>query len=641
MGRNGGQEEITGSNGRYRQLKGFSKTLVKVLTFLVTGFGVAYLIDLPQLIGLVIRSQVYLPLFLGGTLVLVFLLVPPAAGLRQAYVPWYDWLLTIVVAVATIYPAANYREIFLAGTFGVNTAELVLGLLFIAIICEAVRRTVGITMVVIVVFFLAHARFAHLFGSVLEGPESGLGQVMRFVYLSDQGIFGPILYLGGTVILAFLLFGNFLGVGGGGDKFMKLALSLVGGARGGVAKVAVVSSALVGSITGSPVANVGITGSFTIPMMKRSGYNPVFAGAAEATASTGGLIMPPVMGAVAFVMAEITGLGYARIAAAAFIPGLLYFFSVFMQIHFRAGKENLIGLEKESIPGIKEAFREGWLHLLPFVLLVILLIWLRYSPIWSALLVTAFFIAAKALSKQCSLREAVEAFSSTSVSLAQIIPVIAAAGIIIGSISITGLGINISNSILKVAGGNTTYIVIFSGIAIFILGFGVSMIASYIILATMVAPAMIQGGVPLMAAHMFLLYLGATMFITPPYATAAFTAASIAGANPISTAFQAMRLGIVAYLVPFIFVYNPSLLLIGTVGEIVYNSFTAVCGVIVLSAALEGFLWTPFRMLERVVLFPAGLLITIPGVYTDTAGAVAAVLLCYVNWRRRRAAGIL
>lgn len=622
--------------GRYRRLTGAQGVIAKALTFLLPALGLVYLTDLPLLFGGAFKSQVYLPLFLGIALVLVFMMIPPDRRKGQASVPWYDWVLVGISATATLYPAVNYRSIFLAGAFEVSPGELVLGILFVIVTAEAVRRTVGMSMVIIITLFLVHARFANLFPSLLSGPEASLGQVMRFVYLSDQGVLGPILALGGTILLAFLLFGSFLSMGRSGETFMKMAVALVGKARGGVAKVAVVSSCLVGSITGSPVANVMITGSFTIPMMKRSGYKPVFAGAVEAVASTGGIVMPPVMGAVAFVAADLTGLGYAKIALSAVIPAILYYLAVFLQIHFRAGKVRLSGLEEGQVPRLSEALKEGLPLMIPFAVLVALLLVVQYNPVKSALIATLLLIALRFIWSRFTVREFLEAFSGTSLSLVEVIPVIAASGIVIGSVSLTGIGINISNLILKASGGSLVLLVILSGAATYILGMGVSAIASYIILATLVAPAMIQSGIPLLVAHMFLLYMGASMFITPPYATAAYAAATLAGANPMAVGFQAMKLGIVAYLVPFISVFNPSLLLMGSVEDVAVALVTATCGVIALAASLEGFLWGKLSWVERTLLFPAGLALAIPGLSTDLPGAAVAVVICFLNWRRNR-----
>jgi len=453
-------------------------------------------------------------------------------------------------------------------------------------------------------------------------------EVLRFVYLSDQGAFGFILAIGATIILAFLLFGNLLSMGNGGQKFMDVAASLVGKTKGGIAKVSVVSSALVGSISGSPTANVMITGSFTIPAMKKSGYSPVYAGAVEATASTGGLIMPPVMGAVAFVAGDITGLGYAAIVIAAIIPGILYFTAVFMQIHFRSCRHDLsTHIEGVAIPKIFPSLKNAWTLFVPFAVLVALLLIVQYSPERSALIAAATILIIRFIVEKIPLKKFIKAIADTSKNLMEVIPIIASAGIIVGSVSLTGLGINISNVILTMAGGSKILLIIFSALASYILGMGVSGIASYIVLATLVAPAMIAAGIPALAAHMFLIYFGASMFFTPPYAPAAYAAGTLANASPIKVGLQAMRLGIVAYLVPVVICYNTDLLLVGNVFDILISVITAVIGIAILAAALEGFLLTKLNAIQRVLLGVGGILAFIPNL---TASIIGIIIIAFV-----------
>ncbi len=634
------KQPIIGDEGtvRYRTLTGPVAVIAKIISYSIPTFGLIYLTGLNLVFKINFPSQVYLPMFLGLSVVLVFMLLPFSKKNPQNTIPWYDWIFIGGTAVATIYPAANYKAIFLAGTFGVSDIEMLMGAIMIIAVLEAVRRTTGLAMVVVVVFFLIHARFANYFPELLLGPNSSSGQVMRFVYLSDQGIFGFILAVGATIILAFLLFGNLLSMRDGGQKFMDVALSLVGKTKGGIAKVSVVSSSLLGSISGSPTANVMITGSFTIPAMKKNGYKPVFAGAVEATASTGGLIAPPVMGAVAFVAGDITGLGYSKIAIAAIIPALLYFLAVFMQIHFRACKDDLSGFAEEiEIPRLLPALKNAWTLFLPFAVLIVLLLVIQYSPERSALIATAAIVIIRLVAERIPLKAFIDAVENTSRNLMEVIPIISCAGIIVGSVSLTGLGINISTLILTIAGGSTILLIIYSGLASYILGMGVSGIASYIVLATLVAPAMVEAGIPLLAAHMFLIYIGASMFFTPPYAPAAYAAGTLANASPISVGFQAMRLGIVAYLVPVVICYNTSLLLEGTsVFSIATSVVTAIIGVVIMAAALEGYLLTKLNIFQRILMAGGGILSFVPGSTTDLLGMLIVVVIVISNVMQKR-----
>lgn len=623
---------------RYRTLTGVPAWIARVISFSIPLLGLLYITRVLNLIKLPFMSYVYLPIFLGLTLSLVFLLLPFSKKCAKDKVPWYDWVIVAVALIATFYPAINYKDIFLAGTFGVNTVEMVLGICFLLVICEAVRRTTGIAMVVVVLFFLIHARFAHLFPQLLLGPRSSTGQVLRFVYLSNQGVFGFILAVGATTVLVFLLFGNFLSMHNGGKKFMDVSLALVGKSRGGIAKVAVVSSGFVGSISGSPTANVMITGSFTIPAMKASGYKSVYAGAVEAVASTGGLILPPVMGAVAFVAGDMTGLGYSAIAIAAIIPGILYFLSVFMQIHFRACREGLVGMKGSELPKLLPSLLNAWSLFVPFGLLIAMLLVIRYSAERSALIAIVAIVLVRFFAEKIPLREFARAFADTGKNIMEVIPVIAAAGIIVGSVSLTGLGINMSNLILSLSGGSLFLMIIYSAVASYILGMGVSGIASYIVLATLVAPAMVDAGIPLIAAHMFLIYVGAAMFYTPPYAPAAYAAGTLAGASPIAVGFQAMRLGIVAYLVPITICYVPSLLLIGSPVSVVLSIFTAIIGIIGVSAGLEGYLFTRLNPLQRIIIGLGGLSLFIPETITDIIGLSAFAVMGVLNFLEGRRA---
>lgn len=452
---------------------------------------------------------------------------------------------------------------------------------------------------------------------------------MNYVYLSDQGIFGTVLNMASTIILGFLVFGSFLSISGGARFFLDLASALMGHVRGGAAKVAVIASALVGTMTGSPAANVLITGTVTIPLMKSIGYKPSFAGAVEVVASSGGSIMPPVMGIVAFVMADLSGFGYAKIATVAIIPAILYFLAVYAQVDFEAVKLGMAGLPREQLPSLKATLKNGWQFLCPLVLFFILLVGLKYDPIQALIYSLLLLVGVSMIRPETRLNWAkvLTALQESTFSMIDLGVLCAVAGIMIGSITLTGLGLNLSRILLELSGGSLLILVLITAAACYAMGMGISMVVSYVLLAAMVVPAMIQAGVPALAAHFFILYMGVSTFFTPPYAIAAFAAAPLAGDSAFRIAFQAMRLGIVAYLVPIVIIFNPVLLLMGTPGEILYATATAAVGTYFLAAGIEGYLRRSMLWWHRVLSIGGGVLLFVPGSRTDVVGFLLIVLL--------------
>ncbi len=622
---------------RRRKLSGPLAWVARLLAIALPVYAFLYIMNLFTPLGLVMFTGTYNALFLAAVLAILFLLVPATSSAPRNRVPWYDLVLIGMSTVGTVYIAVAYEALLNAGGVGITPMQQVLGLFTIVALMEAVRRTVGWAMIVVVLFFLIHAKFTYLFPSVLHGPHFSTARILNYLYLSNQGIFGMVLGIASTIIISFMIFGAFLDASGAGNTFMKLSLALLGHVRGGAAKVAVLGSALFGTVTGSPIAEIGVVGSFTIPLMKRIGYSPTFAGAAEAAAACGGVIDPPVMGAVAFVMADFTGIGYGKIAVAAILPAILYYLSIFFQLDLRAASTGLVGLPKAELPRVKDALKESWLLVVPIAVLIVWMMILDEEP------TTSVFIALGALilltmftpRNRLTLSKAIRSLESAGTSMIDVTPICALAGIIVGSITLTGLGINLSSLLVTLSGGSLLLLSILTAVAIYIMGMGIAAIASYILMAILVAPAMVQMGVPILVAHFFIFYVGVSMFITPPYAPAAYVAAAVAGAEPMRVGYQAMRLAIVAYIVPFISIFQPALLWMGTTTEVITATIGGIIAIYALSVGFEGYCLTFLKWPERLTWLAGGFLLFVPKYFLMVPG-LALILLGFAIQRLRR-----
>ncbi|MDP2731284.1 MAG: TRAP transporter permease, partial [Dehalococcoidales bacterium] len=584
----------------------------------------------------------HLAFFLTLLLILLFLIVPAKKGINMNQLPWYDFALIILSIAGGGYVLVFYSKIiYYIGMASVW--EQVLGVITIILILEAARRTVGWALVVVAGVFIIYPLVSNLVPGFLHGRGYSLARVIGFVYFGPDGIFGISLVVAAGLLVIFILFGHFLQVSGAGEFFLKIALSLVGRVRGGPAKVAVIASSLFGTMSGSSVANVVTTGMITIPMMKKAGYRSVFAGAVESVASCGGQIMPPVMGVTAFVIAEFLGISYAEVVVAALLPAILYYICVFVQVDFEAARMGLVGLPREDIPPLRATVKEGWQFILPLAVLIFFLLVLFYSPEKSALFGLVSLIVVSQFKKYTRInpRKFLAAMQSTGKTMLEIGSACAAAQIVIGALSLTGLGLRLSSGLLQLSGGNLFLLLVFGAIAGIILGMGLPSISSYIILAVTVAPALTAAGLLPIASHLFVFFFGILSFLTPPVCVAVYAAAGIARAPMFPTALQAMRLGIVAYLLPFIFVYSPSLLLIGSPLKVVLTVTTSIIGAIVLAGGIEGYLLKTATWLQRIMLtlggigllIPPGLIL--PGLWTDIIGAVLLVIV--IIWQKRPA----
>lgn len=567
---------------------------------------------------------------------IIFLLYPISKRRPRHKVDPWDWILAGLLILGCLYILINWEAI--AYRAGAPTrADVILGLIMIYLVIDTTRRTVGWPLPIVAIVALVYALLGPHLPGMLAHPGFSLVELAPYQYLRTDGIFGVPLGVSASFIFLFVLFGAILNVSGAGRFFIDLAFALTGWSRGGPAKAAVLSSALMGTVSGSSVANVVTTGTFTIPLMKSVGYPAHFAGAVEAAASTGGQIMPPVMGAAAFVMAQFLGISYWTIVVAAVIPAVLYFFSVFMMVHFRAGREGIEGLPREQLPRALSVLKGGWNLLLPVITLIVFLA-LGYSAIkavfWSIMLILgASWLGPK--EHRMTPAKIVRAMIEGGTGAVGVAAACACSGIIIGVVGITGLGLAFTSLIIDLSGGILWLALILTMFASIILGMGLPTTAKYIILSTLAAPALHRLGVPLLAAHLFILYYGVVADISPPVALAAYAGAGIAGANAMRTGYAALKLAMAGFIVPYMFVYSQALLLQGDLFEVLLASATAIMGVIALSAAVQGFFMKPLSVWERAILTVVAILLIKPGIISDVVGLV--VFACFYVINRRSA----
>jgi len=515
--------------------------------------------------------------------------------------------------------------------------DLIVGGILIVLVFEATRRAVGWAMVCVTGFFVFHTLFANHFFGFFYGPPVRFGKFIDTLFVASDGIFGIPLYVCATYIVLFIIFGAVLIRSGAGRFFIDLAVALTGHRIGGPAKAAAVASGFMGTVSGSAVANVVTTGSFTIPLMKNLGYRPRFAAAVEACASSGGQITPPIMGAAAFVMAEFLEVPYTTIIVAAAIPAFLYFATIYFMVHLEADKHNIGSIPKEQLPRVGEVLAGGW-HLLIALFVLIYFLLVGYTPMKSAIWGIGTLFALSFINKGTRMSP-VDLMAALEAGVRATVPVTiacACAGIIIGSVFVSGLGLKFTQSVIEISHGNLLVLLALTGISAIVLGMGITTTAVYITVAALIVPALIKSGIVPIAAHMFAFYFGVVSAITPPVALASFAAAAIAKTPPMATAVESTRIGIAKYIVPLIFVYDPSLLFVGPLWLTAVATALAMTGLWVLSIGLEGWYRGPINPLQRLaVLIAAGLILLppldrigdFPGYVADTAGLVLAAIM--------------
>lgn len=514
----------------------------------------------------------------------------------------------------------------------VYASDILFAILLIIAIFEACRRKMGNPLVIITLVFVAYAFLGKYIPGFLNQPGMTLKKFTSLVYLTTDGIFGSPLYASASYVVLFVLLGAIMSVSGIGDYMTNLATSLFGHMRGGPAKVAVVASGFFGSISGSPTANVIGTGTFTIPMMKKNGFEPEFAAAVEATASTGGAIMPPIMGSTAFIMAEMLGIPYTAVAKAALIPAILYFLAVLFGVDIYAAKHGLKGIPRSQLPKVRSMLKQIYM-LAPLIFLIFCMAVFNMTIVRSGLLtiiVTLVLVEINPktrMTKEQWLQIPVQTVkSAVSVGIA-----CAMAGIISGVIMGSGLGYRISSILTSVAGTSMLLLLVLTMVVSLIMGMGVPTTAAYLVLAFLVAPTMIQLGIPPLAAHMFIFYFGCISSITPPVALAAYAGAGLAGCDPNKTGYKAFRLAFCSFLMPYLFVYNPVLLMEGGVLDILWSLVTALIGAYLLASGFEGFFfrWS-LKWFERPLMILGAVMLIVPGMVTDLVG-IAIIVVEFVT----------
>ena len=565
-------------------------------------------------------------IFLALMLVLSFLVIAPRANPGSQNVPIYDWALALAAGASGLYFAWHADDIAQRITLldPLSYWDVAFASIIILLTLEAVRRTVGLGLTVIVVVFIAYNLFGDKLLGLLGHGEITTHHFLDIMVFTTDGLFGVPLRVAGTYVFFFVLFGTLLAKTGGANFFFNLAASISGRSPGGPAKIAVISSALYGTISGSPTSDVVTTGAVTIPMMKRLGYNPALAGAVEVAASTGGSLLPPVMGAAAFIMAEYTGIPYVEIVIAAIIPALLYYLPVYAQVHLRALSTGLRGMDDDSIPAFLHTLRDGGLFLVPLAAICIALLQ-GYTPTYAALYGTIAVAVVSMLKASTRLtpRAVFDVLAETSLRMVSVAGACAAAGLVIGGITMTGLAAKFSHLVFLVAHGNVFASLLVAALLTIILGLGMPTPSAYILAAVLVAPVMANLGVDVMAGHLFLLYFAVMSALTPPVAVAAYAASAIADENPLKIAVYSVRLAIGAFLVPFSFVFNHALLMKGTPLEIAFAVACVASGLLLVAVAVEGYFRAPLRFLERLLVLGAG----VACLFTSLTALAAAALL--------------
>lgn len=577
-------------------------------------------------------TLVHRGIHVAAILVLCFAVQRSHLKEKRSTPPWYDWVFMLGSIAFAVFLAAKFQDLTVSGG-RFDTIDVIFSAVCLVLVLEAARRVTGLVLPVLAVLFMIYDFYGRSMPGLFRHRGYDLDQIVTFMFESTEGIFSTAIGVSSTYIFLFILFGAFLQKSGMGQFFNDIALALAGQSRGGPAKVAVLASGFLGSINGSAIANVVTTGSFTIPMMKRVGYRPNFAGAVESAASVGGQIMPPIMGAAAFIMAETLGVPYTQIVLVAVIPAVLYYLAILIQVHLRATSQGLKGISRENLPGVIEVLKERGHLLLPLLFLLYMLFFSGTTILFAAVTTIFVTVAASMLRKttRMSVLDIIGALRDGALTAISVAVACACVGIIVGVATQTGFGVKLASTIVTIGGGYLLPTILMTAVACVILGMGLPSIPAYIIVATMAAPALIQLEVPALAAHLFVFYFGLFANITPPVALAAFAAAGLSGGSPMRTGFTAMRLALGGLIVPFVFVYQPELLMLeGTIGQTIWVAVVLLLGIVLMSIAAEGHLMVPLPVWLRLVIVIAALGLVTPTILYDVIGAVLAAAALFV-----------
>jgi TRAP transporter 4TM/12TM fusion protein len=630
-------EELEG-----RPIFGAVRVIFALAAIASTVLALNQLLNLQLLVGVVFIENRYLFLLAAALFPLIYLIIPARKGDRRA-TPWYDWLIAAAAFALLVWFAVEAERILSEGwEYGAPVIAKVFAALLWLMILEALRRTSGWPMALIVTTVSLYPIFADAIPNPLKGNPQSLSDTLAYHLASAESAFGIPMRAFAEIVVGFIIFGVALNCTGGGRFFNDLAFALVGRWRGGAAQVGIISSALQGSISGSVISNVISSGVVTIPAMKRTGFRADYAGAVEAVSSTGAVLMPPVMGSTAFVMASFLGKSYGEIALAATVPALLFYIALVVQVDGYSAQLGLGGMRASELPRLRAVMKEGWFYIPVFVLLIFLLVSLQEEAL-APFYATALLIAINQALPQHRLSWSglVDLAVAVARGLAELVAILMAIGFIIGSLSVTGLAGTLANDLVYIAGGAPLLLLVMGAITSFIFGMGMTVTACYIFLAIVLAPPLIKAGLDPLAVHLFVMYWGMVSFITPPVALATFAAAPLAGVSAMRIGLQSMRLGTAIYIVPFCFVLNPALLLKGDPGTVLLSVSLALSGIVVLAAALQGYVVGIGRIpthaagwFARGLMVAGGLLLAVPSprltglpvTINVAAGATAVVL---------------
>jgi TRAP transporter 4TM/12TM fusion protein len=602
----------------------------KLLTVFSCIFILYHIVYISQILVIttsigVMSLSTHLGIHLAGILVLAFLLVRARSSQMGKGAPFYDIILAIIGAGISLYYGIYFKDeiVFKVGT-GLHIYAI-LGLGLGALIIEACRRMLGLSYTLILVFFFTLPFYCGYLPGILYSPSQSWLRWGEFLFASYAGIFGVPLELSATIMCMYLFFSRLLVHSGAGDFFTDLSSASIGSVRGGSAKMAVIGSACFGAISGSAIATVAAIGSFTIPAMKKSGYSAVYAGAVGAVAGLGGMMIPPIMGAVIFLLADFVGMTYVNVCKHAAIPAVFFYFALFLFVDQEAVKLKIKGLPREILPSISKTIKNGYWYLIPLVVLLVLLILFNFAPQRAAIFASLalFLVSLPSKKNRLNLAKLAGACEEGLRYLLPLATAVAAAGIIVGCVTVTGIQLGISRELVKMSGGSIPVLLLLTAVVSFIMGLGVGIVGCYVFLATLVAPAMVTMGVPPIAAHLFIFYWAVVSDITPPLCITAFTAAGFAKANPMSVGWQATRIGIVTYILPFVWVLKPALITIGTPLQIITVIITSAIGICGVTLGVGGFFKGNLSWPQRIIILIGGFLVIFnTGVMVAAIGVV-------------------
>lgn len=626
------------------------QTLSRVCMGLLPLLSILWGLQISGYLGIPLFKEQFLSVMLGLALCAIFLM-HRASKIKGGRVPWHDAFFSVLSLGTLFYVAYDYRRFQIE--FPYHTMEmLIIGIIIVVMVLEGLRRTTGKVLFIIVLCFIAYGLVGHLVPQPLTGRQVELRQLLIYLGLDSNAALGMPLNVATSIVILYIIFGEMIIQTGGSAFFMDLSMALLGQRRGGPAKLAVISSALFGTISGSAVSNVATTGIITIPLMKKTGYPDYQAGAIETVASTGGQLMPPVMGAAAFLMAQFLEISYAAVCVAAVIPAILYYFAAFVQVDLMAGKYQIISAEKE-FPNLRNVLREGWHFAVPFVVLILTLFIMNVeaetSAIYAAAAIAIIGRFRSYKGKRIDLKGFISSFWQAGRTMLSLFVIVAAAGFVIGILNITAGSFVLTLFLIQMGGGSLFLLLLIAAVVSIILGMGMPTTGVYVLLAALVVPALVQSGVFPISAHLFIFYYGMMSMITPPVALAAYAAATISGADAMRIGYEAMRLGWVAFIIPFAFVISPTLILQGDLLGILIDCSTAFIGVYVVSVGMVGYFMKPLSPIMRMIILIAGFAAILPhaaltyGGYMNLVGVLLSCLVLvreYVVTVRLRAAMI-